>query len=202
LEGGFDAGGDTFPASLKRLEDIAISASAVAHASDALDEDEHLPRDDEIIQDILGLESSEEESSDDVSRFDCPLSPVYLGINPYNDDVAVNNDVNDVMPSLSSGVLLLSATTGAVTRNGGASAAAATVTRNVGAAAVIIPKIDAPVGADDVQRLPSGQIKQRQERDCDMAVADLGYKQRLQSARVRIASNIGQMVMVKQGSVR
>jgi hypothetical protein len=179
LEGGLDAGGDTCPASLKQLE--AIAASAADDASDALGEDEHLPRDDEIIQDILGLESSEEESSDDESRFDCPMSPVDFGINPYNDDVAVNNDVDDVMPSLASGVLLFSATTGAITLNGGASAAttrnggasaaaAATVTRNVGAAAVVGPNIDSPVGADAVQRLPSGQIKQDQERDCDMAV--------------------------------
>jgi hypothetical protein len=194
----------------------AIAASAADDASDALDEDEHLPRDDDIIQDILGLESSEEESSDDESRFDCPTSPVDFGINPYNDDVAVNNDLDDVMPSLAYGVLLFSATTGAVARNGGASAAAATtvtrnggasaaaaattVTRNVGAAAVVGPNIDAPVGADAVQRLPSGQIKQRQERDCDMAVAYLSYKQRLQSARARIASKIGHKVTVKQGS--
>jgi hypothetical protein len=201
LEGGFDAGGDTCPASLNQLE--AIAASAAADASDALDEDEHLPWDDEIIQDILGLESSEEESSDDESRFDCPMSPVDFGINPYNDDVAVNNDVDDVMPSLASGVLLFSATTGAVTRNGGASAAAAaTTTRNVGAAAVVGPNIDSPVGADAVQRFPSGHIKQRQERDCDIAVADLSYKQRLQSARARIARKIGHKVTVKQGSGR
>jgi hypothetical protein len=115
LEGGFDACGDTCPASLNQLE--AIADSAAADASDALDEDEHLPQDDEIIQDILGLESSDEESSDDESRFDCPMSPVYFGINPYNDDVAVNNDVDDVMTSLASGVLLFSATTGAVARN-------------------------------------------------------------------------------------
>jgi hypothetical protein len=76
----------------------AIAASAAADASDALDEDDHLPRDDEIIQDIVGLESSKEEISDDGSRFDCPMSPVDFGINLYNDDVAVNNDVDDVMP--------------------------------------------------------------------------------------------------------
>jgi hypothetical protein len=35
------------------LEDI--SAAAVDDASDALDEDDHLPLDDEIIQDLLGL---------------------------------------------------------------------------------------------------------------------------------------------------
>jgi hypothetical protein len=122
LEGGFDPGGDTCPASLKQLE--AIAASAADDASDALDEDEHLPRDDEIIQDILGLESSKEESSDDESRCDCPMSPVDFWINPYNDNVAVNNDVVDVMPSLASGVSLFSATTGAVTRNDGAFAAA------------------------------------------------------------------------------
>jgi hypothetical protein len=125
LEGGFDAVGDTCPASLKQLEYIA--ASDAADASDALDEEEHLPRDDEIIQDILGLESSEEESSDDESRFDCPMSPVDFGINLYNDDVAVNNDMDDVMPSLASGGLLFSATSGAVARNGGVYAAAATV---------------------------------------------------------------------------
>jgi hypothetical protein len=168
LEGGFDAGGDTFPASLKQLE--AISASAAADASDAIDEDEHLLSDDAIIQDIIGVESSEEESSDDESRFDCPISPVDFGINPYNDDVAVEDDVDDVMPSLASGVLLCSAATGAVARNGGA---AAPITRNVGAAAVVGPNVDAAVGADAVQRLPSGQIKQRQERYCDIAVADL-----------------------------
>jgi hypothetical protein len=200
LEGGFDAGGDTCPASLKQLEDI--DSSAAADASNALEEDDHLPRDDEIIQDILGLEISEEESSDDESRFDCPMSPVDFGANPYNDDVAVNNDVDDVMPSLTSGVLLFSSTTGAVARNGGASAAAATVTRNVGAAAIVGPNIDAPVGAQAVQRLPSVQIKQRQERDCDMAVADLSYKQRLQSARARIAIKIGHKVTVKQVSGR
>jgi hypothetical protein len=185
----------------------AIVASAAADASDALDEDEHLPRDDKIIQDILGLESSEEESSDDERRFDCPMSPVDFGINPYNDDVAVNNDVDDVIPSSASGVLLFSAATGAIARNGGVTtvtrnvgAAAANVTRNVGATTVVGPNIDAPVGADAVQRLPYGQIKQRQERDCDMAVADLSYKQRLQSARARIPSMIGHKVMVKQGS--
>jgi hypothetical protein len=206
LEGGFDAGGDTCPASLNQLE--AIAASAAADASDALDEDEHLLRDDKIIQDILGLESSEEESSDDESRFDCPMSPVDFGINPYNDDVAVNNDVNDVIPSLASGVLLFSAATGAIARNGGVTTvtrnvgAAATVIRNVGATSVVGPHIDAPVGDDAVQRLPSGQINQSQERDCDMAVADLSYKQRLQSARARIPSKIGHKVMAKQGSGR
>jgi hypothetical protein len=166
LEGGFDAGGYTCPVRLKQLE--AIAASDAADVSNALNEDEHLPRDDKIIQDILGLESSEEESSDDESRFDYPMSPVDFRINPYNDNVAVNNDVDDVMPSLASGALLFSATTGAVARNGGA--AAVTVTRNVGAAAVTGPNMDAPVGADAVQRLPSGHIKQRQERDCYMAV--------------------------------
>jgi hypothetical protein len=63
-KGGFD-GGKSCPASLEQLEDI--SASAAADGSDALDEDEHLPHDDEIIQDLFGivdghdgLESSEE----------------------------------------------------------------------------------------------------------------------------------------------
>jgi hypothetical protein len=129
------------------------------------------------------------------------MSPVDFGINPYNDDVAVKNDVDDVMPAFTSGVLLFSAATGAVNRNGGA-AAAATVTRNVGVAAVVSPNIDAPIGADAVQRFPYGQIKQHQERDCDMAVADLSYKQRLQSAHTRIASKIGHKEMVKQGSGR
>jgi hypothetical protein len=53
LEGGFDAGGHTCPASLKQLE--AIAASADADARDDIDEDKHLPRDDEIIKDIIGL---------------------------------------------------------------------------------------------------------------------------------------------------
>jgi hypothetical protein len=108
------------------------------------------------------------------------MSTVDFGINPYNNDVSVNNDVDDFMPSLASGVLLFSATTGAVARNGGASAtataatvtrnggasatAAATVTRNVGAAAVVGPNIDSPVVDDSVQRLPSGQINQRYTR--------------------------------------
>jgi hypothetical protein len=199
LEGGFDAVGDTCPASLNQLEDNA--ASAAADAGDALGEDYHLPRDDEIIQDILGLESSEEESSDGGIRFDCPMSPVNFGINPYNDNVAVENAVDDVMPSLASGLLLFSAATGAAAQNGGA-AAATTVTRYVGAAAIVGPSVDAAVGADAVQRLPSGQIKQRQERDCDMAVTYLSYKQRLQSARARIVSKIGHKVTAKQGSGR
>jgi hypothetical protein len=80
LEGGFDAGDDSCPASLKQLEFIADSDAA--DASDALDEEEHLPQDDEIIQYILGLESSEEESSDNEIRFDCPVSPVDSGIDP------------------------------------------------------------------------------------------------------------------------
>jgi hypothetical protein len=120
---------DTCPVSLKQLEAIAASA-ADDDASDALDEDNHLPRDAEIIQDILVLESSEEESSDDESRFDCPMSPVYLGTNPYNDDVAVDDDVDDAVPSLASGLLLFSAATGAIARN-------------VGAAAVVGPNVDA-----------------------------------------------------------
>jgi hypothetical protein len=199
LEGGFYAGGNTCPASLKQLE--AIAASAAADASDALNEDEHLPQDDEIIQYILGLEISEEEISDNESRFYCPMSPIDFGINPYNDDVAVENAVDDVIPSLASGLFLFSSATGAVAVNGG-SVAAATVTRNVGAATVVGQNVDAAVGADAVQRFPSGQINQRQQRYCDMAVADLSYKQRLQSAHDRIASKIGNTVTVKQGSGR
>jgi hypothetical protein len=57
-----------------------------------------------------------------------------------------------------------------------------------------------PNGADAVQRLPSGQIKQRQDIDCDMAVENCSYKQCLQSARLRIVSKIGHKVAVKQGS--
>jgi hypothetical protein len=129
IRGGFDAG-ETCPASLKQLE--AIAASAAADATDALDEDEHLPRDDEIIQDLLGLvdadgglASSDDEISDDESIFQRPMTtsqnteqllspvhPVDFGINPYNNDVDVE-DAHDgmltqikPMPSLDAGVLL------------------------------------------------------------------------------------------------
>jgi hypothetical protein len=47
-------------------------------------------------------------------------------------------------------------------------------------------------------RLPSGQMQQRQEQDCDMEVANLSYKQRLETARARIASKIGHKVTVKK----
>jgi hypothetical protein len=181
----------------------AIAASAAADATDALDEDEHLPRDDEIIHDLLGLvdddgglASSDDESSDDESIFQrpmatsriaeqllSPLHPVDLGINPYNDDVDVEGDgmlahdgmLAKPMPSLDAGVLLCAAP-------------------NVAGADAATPEV-AP-------RLTSGQIQQRQERDCDMAVANLSYKQRLETARARIASKIGHKVTVKQGSGR
>jgi hypothetical protein len=69
---------------LKQLE--AIAASAAADATDSLNEEEHLPRDDEIIQDLLGLvdddgglvssddTSSDDESSDDESIFQRPMA--------------------------------------------------------------------------------------------------------------------------------
>jgi hypothetical protein len=133
-EGVFDAG-ETFPASLKQLE--AIADSAAAAATYALDEDEHLPRDDEIIQNLLGivddygvLVSSDDESSDDEIIFQRPMAtsrnaeqlmpplhPVDFGINPYNDDVQYEGDgmlAHDgmlaqikPMPSLDAGVLML-----------------------------------------------------------------------------------------------
>jgi hypothetical protein len=111
----------------------------------------------------------------------------------------VDNAVDDVMSSLASGLLLFSSATGAITRNGGG---ATTVTRNVGAFAVVRQNVDTAVGADAFQRLHSGQIKQRQERDYNTAVTYLSYKQRLQSSRARISSKIGHKVMMKQGSGR
>jgi hypothetical protein len=207
-EGGVDAG-ETCRASLKQLE--AISASAAADATGALDEDKHLPRDDEIIQDLLGLVdddgglvSSEDESSDDESILQRPMAtsrnaeqllspvhPVDFGINPYNDDVDVEDDGMlahggvlaqiKIMPSLDAGVLLCADSSDDAAPNGvGAGAAAPGV---------------AP-------RLPSGQMQQRQDQDCDMAVANLSYKQRFETDRARITSKIGHKVTVKQGSGR
>jgi hypothetical protein len=59
----------------------AIAASDAAGVTDALDEDEHLPGDDEIIQDLLGLvdddgglASSDDESSEDENIFQSPMA--------------------------------------------------------------------------------------------------------------------------------
>jgi hypothetical protein len=122
-----------------------------------------------------------------------PVHPVDFGINPYNDDVDVEDEDDDMlahdcilaqikpMPSLDAGVLLCA----------DSSDAAAPNVAGAGAAA---PDVD--------PRLPSGQMQQRQDRDCDMAVANLSYKQRLETACARISIKIGHKVTVKQGSGR
>jgi hypothetical protein len=158
--------GETCPSILKQLDVIAASAAA-ADAIDALDEDEHLPHDDEIIQNLLGiaddevsLESGDEESSNDGSTFNCPMSPVNFGINPYNDDLAVEDDDEMVaqikpMPSLDAGILLSSAAIVTIP-NIAASAqnvyiAATTTTQNV-----------YPTASSTTPKFVGAQIQQRQ----------------------------------------
>jgi hypothetical protein len=131
-EGGFDAG-DSCPVSLKKLEAIAAAASTASSAadeSDALNEDELILRDDKIIQDSLGLVDDDGGlvSSDYGSIFQRPMAtsqnaeqllsavhPVDFRINPYNDDVDVDDDGMlahiKPMPSLDAGILLCSKST-------------------------------------------------------------------------------------------
>jgi hypothetical protein len=77
-EGGFHAG-ETCPASLKQLE--VIAACAAADSNDVFDEEEHLPYDDEINQDLLwlvdhdgSLESSDNKIRNDESTFHHPIA--------------------------------------------------------------------------------------------------------------------------------
>jgi hypothetical protein len=134
-KGGFD-GGESFPASIKAMEAISDSSAADADTSDDLGENEHLPHDDEIIQDLLGivdgdggLESSEKESSDNQSTFERPISPVDFGINPFHD--------YEPMPSLDAVVVMSSAAV-AATATPNVGGAAATATPNVTAAAITL----------------------------------------------------------------
>jgi hypothetical protein len=61
----------------------AIAASTATEASDAIDEEEHLPTEDNIIQDLLGLvdgallEISDEESSDEESTLEQTSASVF-----------------------------------------------------------------------------------------------------------------------------
>jgi hypothetical protein len=126
------------------------------------------------VYDDGGLASSDDESSNDESIFQRPMAtyrnaeqllspvhPVDFGINPYNNYVDVEDDGmldHDGMlaqikpiPSLDAGVLLC------------ADSSDATVPNVAGAGAAT---------PDVAPRLPSGQMQQRQERDCDMAVAN------------------------------
>jgi hypothetical protein len=150
------------------------------------------------VDDDGGLASSDDESSNDESIFQRPMAtsrnaeqllspvhPVDFGIHSYNDDVDVEDDGMlaqiKPMPSLDAGVLLCADSSDAVAPNvAGAGAAAPDVS----------------------PRLPSVQMQQRQERDCNMAVANLSYTQGLETARARIANKIGHKVTVKQGSGR
>jgi hypothetical protein len=152
----------------------AIADSAADDATDALDEDKHLPRDDEIIQDSIrfvdhdgGLASSDDESSDDESIFQRPmvisrnaeqlLSPVHpvdFGINPYNNDVDVEGDGDGML-----------ARDGMLAQFKPMSALDAGVLLCADSSDVAAPNVAGTDAAapDVAPRLPSGQIQQRQE---------------------------------------
>jgi hypothetical protein len=171
-------------ASLDELQNLATAAADAA--MDALDEDEHLPKEAEIMEDLsigetqiqggrVDMVDSEDEAEKEASEF--------VGWGNEHQD---SSDGEGVMPSLAADML--------TTRAATTTALTTTATITLTASTTIVPV--ATTTATDTTN--SAGIVLNSE-DIGMMVDGVSYSQRLPNSRATIKLKVREKVMMKEG---
>jgi hypothetical protein len=200
-----EAAGSNIPASLEQLKQLA--SRAASGDTDALTEEEHLPKEIEIIEDLgigeisnqggrvdTGNDGKDDDTKSECVRWGDERAETFSLSSDSPDDLSDDDDDAVNMPSLVATTILITATATATTTT-----TTAAFTTTTATAAATATTVATPTTSTATIITPTKAAAAKPKEDRNVMVDGVSYKQRLSNSHAMLSMKVGEKMTIKQG---